>query len=337
MTTASRLAANRLNAARSTGPRTAAGKRRASQNARTHGLTTTSPVVPGEDAAAWETFRQAVLADHRPRTALEAELVDRLAALQWRLRRVLAVEVAAATDASLCPWNQPARVSHPGMPCLKACRERLQDEETMLADTRRRAALVAALAHAADGDRVSPRDATAVLSEASARVPDPHRPPLAVDDPADLVAADAPDGREEPVAVDDPEWADATALDAEYAAWDRLLVAAGVPESCLAEPARWDGWTAGAVRAGLAAVAARAGVTVSQVLGTLGGADFAFLERRVADARAVLAPLEAVERGRTAIPPEAALAAVLRYEPHLSKQVTQVLDQLARLRALRRG
>lgn len=38
MTSAARIAANRRNALRSTGPRTAAGKMRASQNARKHGL-----------------------------------------------------------------------------------------------------------------------------------------------------------------------------------------------------------------------------------------------------------------------------------------------------------
>src|ERR1700682_345243 len=38
MTSAARIAANRANAQKSTGPRTAAGKRRVAQNARRHGL-----------------------------------------------------------------------------------------------------------------------------------------------------------------------------------------------------------------------------------------------------------------------------------------------------------
>jgi hypothetical protein len=43
MTTEKQIAANRLNARRSTGPKTAAGKRRASQNALRHGLTLPPP------------------------------------------------------------------------------------------------------------------------------------------------------------------------------------------------------------------------------------------------------------------------------------------------------
>jgi hypothetical protein len=43
--------ANRRNALLSTGPRTAAGKQRSSQNALTHGLTSHSPVLATEDLA----------------------------------------------------------------------------------------------------------------------------------------------------------------------------------------------------------------------------------------------------------------------------------------------
>src|SRR5687768_17091307 len=55
-TSARRLAANRRNAQRSTGPRTDAGKRRASRNALKHGLCSTSACLPGECPAAYATF-----------------------------------------------------------------------------------------------------------------------------------------------------------------------------------------------------------------------------------------------------------------------------------------
>ena len=81
MVTARQQAANCLNAARSTGPRTPAGKTRAKYNAVAHGLRAVSPVLPGEDPAAWEAYRAAVVAELDPAGVLEAEVANRIAAL----------------------------------------------------------------------------------------------------------------------------------------------------------------------------------------------------------------------------------------------------------------
>ena len=60
----SQIAANRANAQKSTGPRTAEGKARSSQNAVKHGLTAKEgPVLPGEDPAEFETFVEALFED----------------------------------------------------------------------------------------------------------------------------------------------------------------------------------------------------------------------------------------------------------------------------------
>jgi hypothetical protein len=48
---AKKLAANRANAKKSTGPRTPEGKRRSSKNAVTHGMFCNDTVLPGEDAS----------------------------------------------------------------------------------------------------------------------------------------------------------------------------------------------------------------------------------------------------------------------------------------------
>ncbi len=45
----------------STGPRSDEGKERSSRNATRHGLCSERPVIPGEDAAEWETFRDCVV------------------------------------------------------------------------------------------------------------------------------------------------------------------------------------------------------------------------------------------------------------------------------------
>jgi hypothetical protein len=50
------------------------------------------PILPGEDAAAWDAFRAAIVADLDPGSALEAELAERVAVQLWRLRRVARYE-----------------------------------------------------------------------------------------------------------------------------------------------------------------------------------------------------------------------------------------------------
>jgi hypothetical protein len=99
---ARKLAANRANAKKSTGPRTAAGKRRSSKNAVTHGMFCNDTVLPGEDAELFETFRHAVLLQLSPQDIVELMLVDRIVIDQWKLRRLNAVEamthIASAHD-----------------------------------------------------------------------------------------------------------------------------------------------------------------------------------------------------------------------------------------------
>jgi hypothetical protein len=63
-----RIRTNRANATLSTGPRTAAGKQRSSQNALTHGLTSRSPVLPSEDPAAYHLHCRQFLDEYQPAT-----------------------------------------------------------------------------------------------------------------------------------------------------------------------------------------------------------------------------------------------------------------------------
>ena len=82
------LEANRLNARRSSGPRTQEGKKRARMNALRHGLTAKNIVIGDEDPKEFEDLRAKLEHDLQPKTALERELLERLAGLLWRLRRV---------------------------------------------------------------------------------------------------------------------------------------------------------------------------------------------------------------------------------------------------------
>src|SRR5436305_6575580 len=87
--------ANRLNAQKSTGPRTQQGKAASSHNAVTHGLTASSDgcaVLPSEDEVAYEELLMQLEREHRPRGVLQREIVTHLAQVLWKLRRVPAIE-----------------------------------------------------------------------------------------------------------------------------------------------------------------------------------------------------------------------------------------------------
>jgi len=80
------------------GPKTAAGKARVSNNALTHGISSTRLVVPGESSTEWETHRRTVVEALTPAGALELALAERVASALWRLRRVRAYETAAIAE-----------------------------------------------------------------------------------------------------------------------------------------------------------------------------------------------------------------------------------------------
>jgi hypothetical protein len=92
MTSFQQFQANRLNALRSTGPKSNEGKQRSRLNAVRHGLTAETVVGSLEDAEDYKAFEAAVIADYCAETAVARELVLRLASLLWRLRRATAIE-----------------------------------------------------------------------------------------------------------------------------------------------------------------------------------------------------------------------------------------------------
>jgi hypothetical protein len=92
VTSIRQIEANRRNARQSTGPTTTAGKERSRCNAVRHGLTAETVIGTLEDAEDYKAFEAAVIADYDAQTAVERELVLRLASLLWRLRRATTVE-----------------------------------------------------------------------------------------------------------------------------------------------------------------------------------------------------------------------------------------------------
>ena len=92
MTSLRQIESNRRNAQKSTGPKTQDGKQRSSQNAIRHGLTAETVIGPLEDPADYRAFEQTVTTTYDAETAVERELVLRLASLLWRLSRETSVE-----------------------------------------------------------------------------------------------------------------------------------------------------------------------------------------------------------------------------------------------------
>jgi hypothetical protein len=92
MTSFRQIEANRRNALRSTGPKAEEGKKRSRRNALRHGFSAETVVETVEDIDDYKGFEAAIIADYDARTAVERELVLRLASVLWRLRRATAIE-----------------------------------------------------------------------------------------------------------------------------------------------------------------------------------------------------------------------------------------------------
>ncbi len=92
MTSFRQSEANRRNAGKSTGPITEEGKQRSRRNAVRNGLTAETVIGALADAEDYQAFEAAIIADYDAQSAVERELVLRLASLLWRLRRATTME-----------------------------------------------------------------------------------------------------------------------------------------------------------------------------------------------------------------------------------------------------
>ena len=92
MASPAQITANRANAQRSTGPRSAEGKSASSMNALKHGLDAETTVIPGEDPAAYQALVAAYAEDYQPENCTEEFLVDTMLRADWQKRRAQLVE-----------------------------------------------------------------------------------------------------------------------------------------------------------------------------------------------------------------------------------------------------
>ena len=93
MSTLKQQEANRLNAQKSTGPRTDAGKAASRFNALKSGIDSVAETIPGEDPVKLEALLAEYRAHHDTSTPERRMLVDTLVNCEWMLRRLRRGEV----------------------------------------------------------------------------------------------------------------------------------------------------------------------------------------------------------------------------------------------------
>ncbi|MFN7924053.1 MAG: hypothetical protein U0Q16_28380 [Bryobacteraceae bacterium] len=150
-----------------TGPRTEAGKARSSQNAVKHGLTSRAVVLAHEDPAAWLAHLQDYIDRFQPADNVEMQLVEQLAATQWRMRRAWALETAAIDHEMLSSAEPVESIDDPTRAAL--AHRKLTDTSRSLAALER---------HEARLTREFHRVLTELRQLQSTRIPPPAGNPL---------------------------------------------------------------------------------------------------------------------------------------------------------------
>jgi len=92
MTSDKKIESNRKNAEKGTGPKTEAGKRKSAFNALKYGACAQTPVLPGENAAAYKQLVEAFIRDLQPKGPMEEFLVGQIIGVIRRLSRCEAAE-----------------------------------------------------------------------------------------------------------------------------------------------------------------------------------------------------------------------------------------------------
>jgi hypothetical protein len=99
MTTEKQIEANKLNALKSTGPRTSAGKSKAALNSIKHGLRSQSEdiILEGESIRKYNNFYKELINDLDPLGPRETLLADRIINIYWKIKRITRMEKQAFT------------------------------------------------------------------------------------------------------------------------------------------------------------------------------------------------------------------------------------------------
>jgi hypothetical protein len=120
-----RLRANRRNAQKSTGPKTPEGKTRSALNATRHGILSQVIHLPEEEMNSYNEFTERYVNSFAPVGAVETELANACADLQFRLHRLAAAEhnlFAIGHDQHGERWNTGHPESHAALTMAETLR-----------------------------------------------------------------------------------------------------------------------------------------------------------------------------------------------------------------------
>jgi hypothetical protein len=278
------------------GPVTQEGKEAVRWNATHHGIRSPAPVVLGvERKKDWEKHRDGVLESLSPEGHLEFALAERVALLSWRLNRVIRYETES----------------------IALYQEQAEDD---LAERRRFGSHILGAAHPEDvrGNLKAARSDYRLLKRFLRLKDDKH-----------LSSFDA----------DRILWALMEVTDrvveGEVAPDDLLdeISIPGVPENTQ-EWEDYDGWTAGAVRIGIEAIATATDEGPEELLEVATDAAKRDIIGKEQAAKQVERDLERMSRERL-LPDEKTLEKVVRYESHLCRGLYKALHELEALQARR--
>jgi hypothetical protein len=132
-----KLKANRLNALKSSGPRTSVGKRNSSRNSLKQGLLSRDVVIGfgegKEDPEEYEALLSDLRKDFQPEGRSEEVLVETIAACDWRYRRALWAEVEEIVNGFAEEQAVPLRAvsAHRNLPGVEATGNLLRYQTTI--------------------------------------------------------------------------------------------------------------------------------------------------------------------------------------------------------------
>jgi hypothetical protein len=107
MATIKQIAANRLNARKSTGPKTPAGKAAVKLNGLRHGLRARTVILPGENADDFHQLCYDLEAEWQPQSRTEHFYLEQMAISQWKLTRIELAEKSIALQACAAQIQVP--------------------------------------------------------------------------------------------------------------------------------------------------------------------------------------------------------------------------------------